>query len=179
MPKTRPNKKTYGNQTTTASIIDNIKRSVIVAVATQVLLSIVGVLLPQFAAVIYVGYFVYKYGAQALALKKDYDEMEGEPEEKATKLAIREGFKAGIGAAASEIVGKPVSELVSESVHTTTECLSSDGTFENVARAIGKPDEEDLLRDFYMTTIERVANAVYDGVQDSITDYIARRTIND
>lgn len=178
MSKVPPRRKKYGNQGTTAGLVDRIRTGIATAIGEQVLLILAGLLLPQFALAMYAGYFAYKYGQKALSLKKDYDDMKGEPEEKLTVIAIREGFKAGVAAIGQEAVGNHVEELVSKSVHTTTQSLSSSGTFERVASAIGQPDHSDVIRDFYMSTTERVLRATYDGTQDAITDYIARRVIN-
>ncbi len=178
MSKLPPRTKKYGHQGTTASLVDGIRNGIAGAVGEQVLLLLAGLLLPQFALAIYAGYYAYKYGQKALSLKKNYDTMKGEPEEKLTVLALREGFKAGISAIGQETVGNQVGELVSKSVHTTTQSLSSNGTFERVAGAIEQPDQAEVIRDFYMTTTERVLKATYDGTQDAITDYIARRVVD-
>ena len=93
----RKKKRAFGNQTAAAGqLLNQVRQSIINTVATQVLLAVAAILFPQFAAAIYVGYFVHKYGVKALELKRDYDDMEGEPEEKMTVLAAREGFKAGV-----------------------------------------------------------------------------------
>jgi hypothetical protein len=176
--KLPPRTKKYGHMGTAASLVDRIRSGIATAIGEQVLLILAGLLLPQFAFAIYAGYFAYKYGQKALSLKKDYDEMKGEPEEKLTVIAIREGFKAGVSAIGQETVSNQVGELVSRSIHTTTQSLSSSGTFERVASAIGQPDQSEVIRDFYMTSTERVLQATYDGTQDVITDYIARRVIS-
>jgi hypothetical protein len=64
--------------------------------------------------------------------------FEGEPEEKMTILAAREGFKAGVGLIADETVGKQVSEAISNSVQTTARSLSNSGTFSAVTSAMNQ-----------------------------------------
>lgn len=165
----------FGHHGSTATLLDGIRQGILNAVATQVLLAVGAALLPQFAMAIYAGYFVYKYGSQALGLKKDYDQMKGEPEEKMAILAAREGFKAGVALVADQIIGKEVEGAITNSVQTTTRSLSSSGTFNAVASAMGQPGEADDLRYFFATTAERTLNAVYGGAENTITDYVARR----
>lgn len=178
MTKIPPRTKKYGNQRTTAVLVDKVRSAIAGAVAEQALLMLVGMLLPQFAFAIYAGIVVYTYGQKALSMKKEYDEMTGEPEDKLTTLALREGFRVGIAAIGEETVGRQVTELVSKSVHTTTQELSSKGVFARVATAMGQPDLSSLLRDFYASTTERVVLATYSGTQDDIVDYVAKREIN-
>lgn len=177
MSKLRPRKKKYGNQSTTMGLVDRIRAGIARTIGEQVLLMLAGILLPQFALAIYAGYIAYKFGQRAISLKKDYDEMEGEPEDKLAVLAIREGFKAGISAVGQETLGSQAGELISKSVHSTTQSLSSGGAFERVATAMGHPDQADVIRDFYMSTTERVLRAAYEGTEDAITDYIAQRVV--
>jgi hypothetical protein len=173
----RRNERKFGHHGSTATLLDGIKQGILNAVATQVILAVGAALLPQFAMAIYAGYFVYKYGREVLGLKKDYEEMEGEPEERMAVLAAREGFKAGVSFVADQTVGKEVERAVTNSVQTTTRSLSNRGTFNAVASAIGQPGEADDLRYFFATTAERTLNAVYSGVENSITDYVAKRVI--
>lgn len=174
----RKKKRAFGHQTAAAAqLLTQVRQSIINAVATQVLLAMAAILLPQFAAAIYVGYFVYKYGIEALELKKDYDNMDGEPEEKMTILAAREGFKAGVGALVGETVGRQVHEAVSGSVQTTTRSLSNSGTFALVSGAMHLSGQQEDLRYFFSTTMERTVEGVLEGTENAITDYVARRVI--
>lgn len=174
----RKKKRAFGHQTAAAAqLLDQVKQNIINSVATQVLLMVAAVMFPQFAAAIYAGYFVYKYGVKALELKRDYDNMEGEPEEKVTILAAREGFKAGVSALAGEAVGRQVNEAVSNSVQTTTRSLSNSGTFTAVSSAMNIPGRQDDLRYFFSTTMERTVEGVLEGTENAITDYVARRVI--
>jgi hypothetical protein len=165
----------FGHHGSTATFLDGIRQGILNAVATQVLLAIGAALLPQFAMAIYAAYFVYRYGSEALGLKKDYDQMNGEPEEKMAIIAAREGFKAGIALVADQTVGKEVEGAVTNSVQTTTRSLSSSGTFDAVAGAMGQPGGANDLRYFFATTAEKTLNAVYGGAENVITDYVARR----
>lgn len=168
----------FGHQSAAASqLLDQVKQSIITSVATQVLLAVIAIIFPQFAMAIYAGYFVFKYGVRALELKHDYDNMEGAPEEKMTILAAREGFKAGVGALAGDAVGQHVSAAVSDSVQTTTRSLSSSGTFSTVSNAIHLSGQQDDLRYFFSTTLERTVEGVLEGTESAITDYIARRAV--
>jgi hypothetical protein len=171
----RRNEIKFGHHGSTATLLDGIKQGILNAVSTQVLLAVGAALLPQFAMAIYAGYFAYKYGSEALGLKRDYDQMEGQPEEKVAILAAREGFKAGIGLVTDQAVGKEVGGAITDSVQATTRSLSSGGTFNAVANAMGQPDEANDLRYFFATTLERTLNAIYAGGEDVITDYVAKR----
>lgn len=124
------------------------------AVATQVpqvLLALGVTLLPHFATAIYFGYFAYKYGSEVLDLKKDYDQMTGEPEEKMAILAVRES----VALVVSQIVGEEFAGAITSSVQT----------------------EADDLRYFYETTAESTLNAVIRRRKNSITDYVTTRVI--
>jgi hypothetical protein len=174
----RKRKRQFGSLATTGSLLDHVRQGIVNSVAAGVLLGIAAALLPQFAAAIYVGYAVYKFGNKAVELKRDYDALEGEPAERMTVLAAREGFKAGVGLIGQEVVGKELDSAITNSVQTTARVLTDNRTFGKVTEAIGQQGQEGVLRYFFTTTMQRTLEGMYSGSQDAITDYVARRVFN-
>lgn len=93
-------------------------------------------------------------------------------------MAAREGFKAGVALIGQETVGRELDTMITNSVQTTTRGLTDNGTFRNVTEAIGQPGQEELLRYFFTTTLQRTLERTYSGTQDAITDYVARRVFD-
>ena len=122
---------------------------------------------------------MYKYGSKALALKREYDSVEGTPEDKIVHVAVEEGFKAGVSAITNETVGSQVHSLVKQSVHTTAERLAENDKFDMVARAAGStsPTAGEDLEYFFTNTAVDAVEGMYKGGTDAIADYIAGRVL--
>jgi hypothetical protein len=127
----------YGSLTRTETVLDKIDRDTLVSLLEPILLRIIPIAFPKIGAAIIAGYCLYKFGKKLKSLKQEYDLLEGPPVNKITKLAIREGFKVGLGKIGNAVFGGEVKRRIALSVHTTTNILSRHGVFREIVRGIG------------------------------------------
>jgi hypothetical protein len=156
--------------TKSARLVDQIGGGVIQGAAEPAIRAIGVTLLPQYASAI-------NFGLWALSVKQEYDSIEGAPEKRIVKVAMREVFKAGLRAITSDVVGNQLHDAVEKSVQTTAHQLSGAGVFERIASVLGDPslvNAEDLQYMFASAAV-RVVEEMYRGEENEITGYIARR----
>jgi hypothetical protein len=167
---------TYGSITGTQTVFDRIGRTTLISILEPTVIKIGIVIFPKVGAAIVAGYCIYKFGQKLNSMKKDYDSMRGTPVNELTALAIREGFRIGLGKIGDGILGTEVHKLIALSVHTTGNILSRHGVFRQVVHGIGLPESyEPDLRDFYTSAAQRTLEGVYSGVEGEIIDYVSRR----
>ncbi len=172
----------YGSLDQASKTLRPSERGVIKGALLGAFLAIGTILFPQFAFAIYAAYYAYVVARHALEMKQDYDNAKGTPEERTVTMAVKEGFRVGIGAAigagVGELAGKPLHEAVKESVHVTADKLGEAGMFTIIATATGgTPNEEDELRYLYTATATRVAEGAMKGAEDEISQYITEEVV--
>ena len=176
----RRRKKTrrHGSLVQTQDVVGGIGGGVLSGAVTQALILVVSVLAPQLGAALFAGYLIYRFGNEALRVKRDYDEAEGTPEDKAVTAAVKEGVRVGVGLILQKEVGDKVDALAQRTAATTTDALAKHGTFDHVVGGIGLPSSaSDDLRDFYYSAFRRILSGAYQGAQDEISDYVSRRVV--
>ena len=176
----RRRKKTrrHGSLVQTQDVVGSIGGGVLSGAVTQALILAVSVLAPQLGAALFAGYLIYRFGNEALRVKRDYDEAEGTPEDKAVTAAVKEGVRVGVGLILQKEVGDKVDALAQRTAVATTDALAKHGTFNHVVGGIGLPSSaSEDLRDFYYSAFRRILVGAYQGAQDEISDYVSRRVM--
>jgi hypothetical protein len=169
---------TYGSIVGTETVLDQIGRHTLISILEPIVIKIGTVILQQLGAAIITGYCLYKFGRKLKSMKEDYDSMSGSPVSKLTVLAIREGFKIGLGKIGNKMPGTGINKLIALSVHTTGDILSRQGVFKEVVSGVGLPESyERDLRDFYTAAGQRTLEGLYSGTKDEIIDYVSRRVV--
>jgi hypothetical protein len=130
---------------------------------------------PQFAGAIHSGYAAFKTIQRARQLSREYEIMEGPPEEKLARLAAKEGFGLLVGEVIGKRLDQPADETIDKAVHTAADVMSREHVFTEITKKLGLPDaSSDDLRYFFVNTSEHVLKSAYAGVKDDVTDYILR-----
>lgn len=169
---------TYGSIVGTETVFERIGPNTLVSILEPILIKVGIVVFPKLGAAIVAGYCLYKFGQKLNSMKQDYDSMRGTSINRLTALAIREGFKVGLGRIGSRVLGTEVGKLIALSVHTTGDILSRNGVFRQVVRGIGLPESyEQDLRDFYTSAAQRTLEGLYSGAEGEIIDYVSRRIV--
>ena len=176
--KRRKKTRRHGSIVQTQDVVNRIGRGALSGAVTQALILIASALGPQLGAALFAGYLIYKFGNEALRVKRDYDEAEGTPEDRAVKAAVKEGVRVGVGLVIQKEVGDRVDALAQKTAATTTDALAKHGTFNQVVGGIGLPSSaSEDLRDFYYSAFRRILSGAYQGAQDGISDYVAGRVV--
>lgn len=138
------------------------------------LLNLVSALIPHLALAIVAAYYTYSVGQQLLAVKREYDDAKGTPEQKLVKVAIKEGFKRGLGAIIDATVGAQVHNAIDSSVNATAAQLTKDGVFDKVASKVegSNPKSAEDLRTLYIAAAEGILQNISDDATDEIVDYV-------
>jgi hypothetical protein len=133
---------------------------------------------PQFAGLIYSGYAAYKGFEKIHGMIKEYEMSKGSTEERFVSLAAREGCKILVGETIGLSLDRPTDQIIDKAVHTTTDIVSREGIFRQIATQSGLPDESsDDLRYFFMSTSKRSLKGAYRGARDELADYVAKGII--
>ena len=135
---------------------------------------IVAALVPGLGPAVVAAFIIYKFGSEALKIKKDFDDAPGTPEQKAVTAAIKEGIRVGIGQLVDDVVGQPVDEMARKTAYATAGELAKKGTFKQVAHGMNLPQSEGGdLQYFYASALSRIIEGAYEGAKDEISDYVA------
>lgn len=170
----KPKPGRHGSPGQTQGVVSGIAGGALMGVLQHALMLILSALVPGLGPAVYAAFLIYKFGSEALKVKKDYDDASGTPEQKATMAAIKEGIRAGIGQLVGDVAGQPVEELARKTAYTTADGLAKEGTFKEVAHGMGLPKAEASdLQCFYEGALSRILEGAYGGAKDEISDYVA------
>lgn len=171
----RRGKPRFGELTPAAGLaVGSLGKSVLTGTLQQVLFTVLTALLPHLALAIVTAYYAYTVGQQLLDVKKEYEAAKGTPEQKAVKVAIKEGFKRGLGAIVDATVGTRVHDAIDSSVNTTAAELSKAEVFDRISSKIegSNPQSADDLRTLYIASAKGILQSVANDVSDEIVDYV-------